>query len=208
MLSSDIVSIIVGSLVLSVLHALIPNHWLPVLAISRKENWTLGQTTSVTFISGLSHALSTVMIGLVIGLLGLKLAENIEDFTHILAPVILISLGIFYIYQHYRHKHFHVHLEVKTVSKQRIILTLVIAMFFSPCFEIEAYFLMAGTHGWTQVLLLALLYTVVTVTGMVVWVRLTYKGLLKLNWHSLEHNAGIITGATLVLTGIISFIFH
>jgi len=208
MLNSDIVSIIVGSLVLSVLHALIPNHWLPVLAISRKENWTLSQTTSVTFISGLSHALSTVLIGLIIGLLGVKLAENIEDLTHILAPVILISLGIFYIYQHYRHKHFHVHLEVKTVSKQKIILTLVIAMFFSPCFEIEAYFLMAGTHGWSQVLLLALLYTLVTVTGMVVWVRLAYKGLLKLNWHALEHNAGIITGATLVLTGIISFIFH
>lgn len=208
MLSSDIVSIVVGSLVLSVLHALIPNHWLPVLAISRKENWTLNQTTSVTFISGLSHALSTVIIGLLIGLLGVKLAENIEEFTHVLAPVILISLGIFYVYQHYRHKHFHIHLEVKTISKQKIILTLVIAMFFSPCFEIEAYFLMAGTHGWTQVFLLALLYTVVTVTGMVVWVRLTYKGLLKLNWHALEHNAGIITGFTLVITGIIAFIFH
>lgn len=208
MLSSDLVSIVVGSLVLSVLHALIPNHWLPVLAISRKENWTLNQTTSVTFISGLSHALSTVIIGLLIGLLGVTLAENIEEFTHVLAPVILISLGIFYIYQHYRHKHFHIHLEVKTISKQKIILTLVIAMFFSPCFEIEAYFLMAGTHGWTQVFLLALLYTVVTVTGMVVWVRLAYKGLLKLNWHALEHNAGIITGITLVITGIISFIFH
>ena len=208
MLNSDVVSIIAGSLVLSVLHALIPNHWLPVLAISRKENWTLSQTTSVTFVSGLSHALSTIFIGLIIGLLGVKLSENIEDFTHIAAPIILVALGIFYIYQHYRHKHFHVHVEVKAVSKQKIIFTLVVAMFFSPCFEIEAYFLMAGTHGWTQIFLLAFLYTVVTVTGMVVWVRLAYKGLLKLNWHALEHNAGIITGATLVLTGIVSFIFH
>ena len=208
MLNSDIVSIIAGSLLLSVLHALIPNHWLPVFAISRKENWTLNQTTSVTFISGLSHALSTVLIGLIIALLGVKLSENIADFTHIAAPIILMSLGIFYIYQHYRHKHFHVHLEISTVSKQKIVLALVVAMFFSPCFEIEAYFLMAGAHGWKQVFLLALLYTVVTVTGMVVWVRLAYKGLLKLNWHALEHNAGIITGATLVLTGIISFIFH
>lgn len=208
MLNSDTLSIIAGSLVLSVLHALIPNHWLPVLAISRKENWTLKQTTSVTFISGLSHASSTVIIGLIIGLLGVTLAGNIEDFTHILAPVILISLGIFYIYQHYRHKHFHVHLEVKTVSKQKIIVTLAIAMFFSPCLEIEAYFLLAGTHGLAQVFLLALFYTVVTVTGMVVWVRLAYKGLLRLNWHALEHNAGIITGVTLVITGLISFIFH
>ena len=208
MLNSDIISIVVGSLVLSILHALIPNHWLPVLAISRKENWTLGQTTSVTFISGVSHALSTVIIGMIIGLLGVKLSRNIEDFTHIIAPVILIALGVFYIYQHHRHKHFHIHPEAKPDSKGRIIFTLVVAMFFSPCFEIEAYFLMAGAHGWTQVFLLAVLYTLVTVTGMVIWVRLAYKGLFKLNWHALEHNAGIITGVTLILSGVISFIFH
>lgn len=202
------VTLIVGSLVLSVLHALIPNHWLPVLAVSRRESWTIGQTTSVTFLSGLSHALSTVIIGTVVGLLGIKLAEHIEIFAHLVAPIILIALGLFYIYQHHRHKHFHIHAQAKPLSKRKIIIGLVIAMFFSPCFEIEAYFLMAGMHGWKQVALLAILYTVVTVTGMVLWVRLTYQGLVRLNWHSLEHNAGIITGITLVLTGVVSFFIH
>ena len=202
------VTLITGSLILSVLHALIPNHWLPVLAISRKENWTLSQTTWVTFISGLSHALSTVVIGIVIGMVGVTLAEHIESFTHLVAPLILISLGIFYIYQHHRHKHFHLHSHPKPSSRNKIVLGLVIAMFFSPCFEIEAYFLMAGAHGWEQVALLAILYTVVTVTGMVLWIRLAFKGLFRLNWHALEHNAGIITGITLILTGIASFFVH
>ena len=202
------VTLITGSLVLSILHALIPNHWLPVLAISRKESWSIGQTTSVTFITGLSHALSTVLIGVVIGVVGVTLAEHIESFAHIVAPLILILLGLFYVYQHHRHKHFHLHPQPKSISKRRVVVGLVVAMFFSPCFEIEAYFLMAGAHGWEQVTLLAVLYTVVTVTGMVVWVRLAYRGLFKLNWHALEHNAGIITGATLILTGIASFFIH
>ncbi len=202
------VTLIAGSLVLSVLHALIPNHWLPVLAISKKENWSIGETTWVTFVSGLAHALSTVMIGVVIGLLGVTLSETLMGFTHIIASSILIALGIFYIYQHHRHKHFHLHAETKPMSKNRIVIGLAIAMFFSPCFEIEAYFLMAGAYGWSQVATLAFLYTAVTVTGMVVWVRLTYRGLFKLNWHSLEHNAGIITGITLVLTGLISYFIH
>ena len=201
-------TLIAGSLILSVLHALIPNHWLPVLAISRKENWTISQTTSVTFISGLSHALSTVLIGIVIGVLGVTLAKNIESFTHLVAPIILIGLGFFYIYQHHRHKHFHLHPHTKPLSRNKVIIGLVVAMFFSPCFEIEAYFLLAGAHGWEQVALLAVIYTVVTVTGMVVWIRIAYKGLFKLNWHSLEHNAGIITGLTLILTGIGSFFIH
>jgi nickel/cobalt transporter (NicO) family protein len=208
MADSDLISILIGSLVLSVLHALIPNHWLPVLAISRKEKWTLSKTTMVTFVSGLAHALSTAIIGVIIGLLGIQLAEHLEHFTHIVIPVVLIGLGLFYIYQHHRHKHFHLHADPKPRGANKIILTLVIAMFFSPCFEIEAYFLMAGAHGWTMVITLALLYTVVTVAGMVIWVRLAYTGLYKLNWHTLEHNAGIITGVTLVLTGISSFFIH
>ena len=202
------VTLITGSLVLSILHALIPNHWLPVLAISRKENWSIGQTTSVTFITGLSHALSTVLIGVVIGVVGVTLAEHIESFAHLVAPLILILLGLFYVYQHHRHKHFHLHPQPKSISKRRVVVGLVVAMFFSPCFEIEAYFLMAGAHGWEQVTLLAVLYTVVTVTGMVVWVRIAYKGLFKLNWHALEHNAGIITGVTLIVTGLASFFIH
>lgn len=197
------ITLIAGSLVLSALHALIPNHWLPVLAIARKEHWSIAQTTRITFITGLSHALSTVMIGFVIGIAGIQLAERVESFTRYIAPAVLIALGLYYIYQHHRHKHFHVHREI--VNNSKVILSLAVAMFFSPCFEIEAYFLLAGAQGLPTVMMLAALYTVVTVSGMILWVRFTFNGLLRFNWHAIEHNAGIITGATLVITGIISF---
>jgi hypothetical protein len=36
-------SIIIGSLIISLLHAVIPNHWLPVIAIGKKEKWTLDE---------------------------------------------------------------------------------------------------------------------------------------------------------------------
>ncbi len=198
-------NILVGSILLSLLHAVIPNHWLPVLAIGRKENWSIGEVTKVTFLSGLAHALSTIIIGIVLGLLSIQLSDNIEFFTKLIAPVLLIAMGTFFIYQHHRHKHFHLHEVPKpSLSKTKIIMALVIAMFLSPCMEIEAYFLLAGTKGIWAVLLIAGLYLIISVSGMVLWVRLAYKGLLKLNWHSLEHNAGIITGWTLVITGILS----
>lgn len=199
-------SIIIGSLLLSLLHAVIPNHWLPVLAIGKKDNWTLQEITKVTFLSGLAHALSTVIIGIILGLLGLKLAGTIQYFTHFIAPAILLLLGVFFIYQHHRHKHFHLHQVPKpTLPKNKIILALVVAMFLSPCMEIEAYFLLAGSYGFWAVAGIAALYLFISVTGMVIWVRLAYKGVLKLNWHNLEHKSGIITGWTLVVTGIISF---
>lgn len=199
-------SIILGSILLSVLHAIIPNHWLPVLAIGKKYNWSLREVIRVTFISGLAHALSTIGIGIVLGLLGLQLAGKIEYFTHFIAPAILILLGLFFIYQHHRHRHFHLHQTPKpTLPKNKIIMALVVAMFLSPCMEIEAYFLLAGTKGVGAVLIIAALYLFITVSGMVLWVRFAYKGILKMNWHNLEHKSGIITGWTLVVTGIISF---
>lgn len=191
---------------LSLLHAVIPSHWLPVLAIGKKEQWSLAEVSRVTFISGLAHAFSTSTIGIILGLLGLELAHEIEYFTHYVVPVLLIILGATFMYQHQRHKHFHLHNVPKpTLSRRKIIIALAAGMFLSPCMEIEAYFLLAGIKGWWAIVTVAMLYLIITVSGMVLWVRLAYKGILKLNWHSLEHNAGIITGSILIITGIISF---
>lgn len=199
-------SILTGSLILSVLHAVIPNHWLPVIAVGRRERWSLSDVTKVTLIAALAHAVSTIIIGVLLGILGLKMAGAINQFTHIIAPSILVALGIFFIYRHHKHKHFHIDgAIVKKKSKARIIMALVVAMFLSPCMEIEAYFLLAGTKSQWLVGFIALMYLVITTSGMVLLVRYAYMGVLKLNWHSLEHNAGIITGVTLVLTGLISY---
>ncbi|MBE7169255.1 MAG: hypothetical protein INR73_01620 [Williamsia sp.] len=198
-------SIITGSVLLSFLHALIPNHWLPVIAIGRREAWSLQEITRVTFQAATAHAASTILIGLVLSYIGTELAVRVDAFTHLVAPGILIALGLVFIYRHHRHKHFHVDETFKKkTSRSRIIAALLVAMFFSPCMEIEAYFLLAGAKAPWLVWLLALLYFLISTTGMLLLVRYAYQGLLKLNWHSLEHNAGIITGFTLVATGILT----
>ncbi|HEY5371838.1 MAG TPA: hypothetical protein VIJ75_22875 [Hanamia sp.] len=202
-------SIIIGSIILSLLHATIPNHWLPIIAIGRKEKWPLSEVTEVTFIAAIAHGLSTVILGFILGYLGATLSGRIEYFTHFIAPVILILLGIFFIYRHHHHKHFHIDDGIKKkMSKKKIIAALVLAMFLSPCMEIEAYFLLAGAQAKWLIWFIAALYLIITTLGMVILVRLAYLGILKLNWHSLEHNAGIITGITLIATGILAFFIH
>jgi putative Mn2+ efflux pump MntP len=202
-------SIITGSIILSLLHATIPNHWLPVIAIGREEKWTLQEVTKVTFISAVAHGLSTVIIGFALGFVGSQLAARVDHFTHFTAPVILIVLGVIFIYRHHKHKHFHIDDDIeKKKSKKSIIIALVLAMFLSPCMEIEAYFLLAGSQAKWLIWFIAALYLIITTVGMVTLVRFAYMGVLKLNWHTLEHNAGIITGVTLVGTGILAFFIH
>lgn len=202
-------SIIAGSIILSLLHATIPNHWLPVIAIGKKEKWSLKEVTQITFISAVAHGLSTVIIGVILALIGAQIADNIEYFSRFIAPAILILLGVLFIYRHHNHQHFHLDENIKKRhSKTKIIIALVLAMFLSPCMEIEAYFLLAGAEARWLIWFIAALYLFITTLGMVLLVRFAYLGILKLNWHTLEHNAGIITGITLVATGILAFFIH
>ena len=114
------ISIITGALIISLLHAVIPNHWLPIIAIGRKEQWTTAEVTSITITCALAHGLSTILIGVLLSLLGAKLDSNLTHFTNIVAPVILIILGFVFIYRHHKHKHFHINGDLKK-KKSKVI---------------------------------------------------------------------------------------
>lgn len=193
-----------GSLALSLLHAAIPNHWLPIVAIGKRAGWTAAKASRITLLAGSAHALSTVLIGWLVSVAGWQLSTFAQTFMEVAAPMMLILLGLVFIWRHYYHRHFHLHGVIKEqLPDKQLIAALATAMFFSPCLEIGAFFLVAGTHGSWAVFSLSALYAVTTVGGMVVWVQLVWHGLSLANWHTLEHYAGIISGIVLVLAGSI-----
>lgn len=204
------IELIAGATLISLLHGLIPSHWLPLLAIKSKFGWTNGYTLKVAFVAGLAHVMSTVALGIILGIASFSIADRIEVFTEWITPSILIGLGIFFIWQHNRHHHFHLGGEkkLKAASPKRVIGILLVMMFLSPCLEIEALFVSAGTIGWTAMLWVGLIYAVVSCLGIVLWVAIAQKGLGKLNWHKLEHNSGLISGIVLILLGVASFFLH
>lgn len=199
-------TLVSGSFALSILHAIIPNHWLPILAIGRKENWSLREILGITAVAGTAHVVSTLAIGWTLVFFGWELSKNFEAATPLIAPGVLIIIGTIFIYRHHKHKHFHVADQRHQNSKTKMIATLALAMFFSPCLEIEAFFLAAGSQSIWLTILISGVYATVTLSGMVIWVNVAYHGLNKLNWHTLEHKAGIVTGATLIFCGILSYV--
>ena len=203
--------IFLGSLLLSVIHSSIPNHWLPLVAISRSENWSRRETMFATAIAGFSHTISTIFIGVLVGLLGFNLLENYESVVRIIAPVVLITLGSMYILFGLKHSDTHVHNSKRMTnkgSKMAIIASLSFGMFFSPCIEIEAYYFSAGLMGWSGILIVSVVYLIVTVIGMLLLVDLGIRGINKLNWHFLEHNERRVTGTVLILLGFLAFFVY
>lgn len=202
-------SIIIGSVLISILHAIIPNHWLPVLVAAKKDNWSVQKATSISLIAGLSHVVSTILIGVAAGLIGAKLHEAMDQLIKVIVPIFLVTTGFYFILQYFNKRHFHPG-EPKLTghSRKRIIWLLMLAMFPSPCMEIEVYFLLAGSVSIQLMLVVAAIYAVLSLSSMVIWTRIAYKRVAKLNWRFLEKYAGLIIGAVLILTGVLSFLIY
>ncbi len=147
--------VFIGSIVLSLVHASIPNHWIPLVVIGKTERWSRTETLRVTAITGVAHTLSTIFIGVLVGMFGFKLSQDHSLIASTVAPLILVVLGIVYlilgVLGGHHHHHFDQGNQAAKVSKHSIVISLSLAMFFSPCIEIEAYYFTAGTLGWTGI---------------------------------------------------------
>ncbi len=197
-------NVIAGATILSVLHSFIPSHWLPIVVIGKSEGWSRNEILGFTVILSISHTLSTVIIGLLIGIVGYTLSQYQEMLARFIASVVLVALGLWYITRHFNIHNPHAHhgIEVRKGSKLKIISWLSTVMFFSPCIEIEAYYLSAGSMGWMPILAVSLIYVVITLVLMEFFVFLALKGMEVVKiLHRLEHNENLITGIILVILG-------
>jgi len=200
-----------GSMLLGLIHPLFPNHWIPLIAISKTEKWTTKETIFATLTTGFAHTLSTIIIGIIVGFVGIKLSENYSYITKIAAPLILVLIGVIYLILDFRHSHHHNHFEISNEtlknkkSKTAIIVSLSIGLFFSPCIEIEAYYFQAATQGWIGILIVSLVYLIMTLSIMVSLVYLGLKGVNKFKLHFLDHHEKTITGIVLILLGLLAY---
>lgn len=203
------IQILIGSLLLSIVHACIPNHWIPLVVVGKTENWSRSETLGVTAITGSAHTISTVLVGIIVGLVGYELSSTYESVTRVIAPSILVILGLIYFTVDLTSTHHHRNpVKIGTnpkKSKSAIITSLSIAMFFSPCIEIEAYYFTAGTYGWSGITVVSIVYVLVTVFCMLMLVELGLKGVEKIQWYPLEHHEKRVIGVLLIALGTFAY---
>ena len=102
-----------------------PDHYLPFIVIRRARRWTLRKTLFVSFLAGLGHILSSVVLGFLGIALGIAVAklEGVESARGALAAWLLVGFGFAYFIWGLRrawknkphshpHAHFHDHSEV------------------------------------------------------------------------------------------------
>ena len=202
--------LMLGATLLSIVHAAIPNHWLPLVALSKSEGWDIRRTRMAALLAGGAHVMSTILIGMIVGGVGMVIFNMFEKAGKYLAPVILIGLGVYNIIEYLKCKgieHHHTHEKCEKNDNKRfyqILLPVTIGMFFSPCVELEAYYLRAAVQGWAGIITVSIIYLTVTIGLILLLVEFGVKGVEALEWRFLEHHEQAVTGITLIILGISS----
>lgn len=217
-LMDSLSEIVMGSAFLALIHALIPNHWLPLVAISRSEKWSTRYTLIITALVGLSHVVGTVIVGLLVGSIGVQMAEVLASSGERIASLILVLCGGFFVWRGLRHAHACKHHRLRLVgggpeehtawTRIGLVFSLSFAMFLSPCVEILAFFLSASLFGWSAILTVSLTFLLITVPLMVALVWATLRGIGHFNWHALDHHGRTLTGMLLICLGCAITFFH
>lgn len=168
-----IVAMLVAGGIISALHALGPDHWLPHVVVSRAQGWSLGKALQVTLLSAAGHVGLTVFLGMAIIYVLVEVEFMSEAITSTVVAVLLAIAAVGFMARGLRRRG-HEHRRVMSDGAATLMLFLVATL--PPCYAILPLFVAASVYGWTLALSLALVFSLLTVGVMLTLVLLGRKG--------------------------------
>jgi nickel/cobalt transporter (NicO) family protein len=214
----SILPILFTGLMISILHAAIPTHWLPFVMASRSQKWTWSKTQSILLIAGMGHVIMTTLLGALLFVLGIGLYHRIEKYFILVASLSIASYGLFQIYQythgrkhsHCDHTHEHHHLDEmqKTSTDGWAILSLLSLLTFSPCESFLPIYLTSVGYGWSGFVMLSIVLAVGTLVTMLTlaWISARTIEKYKMDW--LEDHEKLIVGVGLILLAVVVYLLE
>ncbi len=206
-----------------------PDHYLPFIVLSEAKKWSTRKTMVITFLCGLGHVLSSVVLGLVGIIVGVSVNRlvEVESFRGNIAGWLFIAFGLIYmiisirnLYKKRTHTHSHFHLggekhshehdhmkEHAHVHETDVINTtpwiLFLIFVFGPCEPlIPVLMYPAAENNIPGAILVSVLFSVVTIATMMAIVLAFKLGFARINLKPIEKYSNLIAGAIILFSGI------
>lgn len=197
----------------AVIHTVMgPDHYLPFIAIAKSRNYSLKKTLLWTFICGIGHIVSALLIAvLFINFSHWLSAEKfvwLENNRSDVAAYALIGLGAAYLLwalrHRWQHKHIaeHGHLLSDTESKNITVWVVFIIFVLGPCEALLPILTAASVFGVPAVIFSTVIFSAATISTMMLAVILGMYGIKALRFTHLEEYAHEIAGGTIMACGI------
>ncbi len=194
---------LVGLLYLSMVHILIPSHWLCFVVVGKAQAWRPRQTMAVAALAGALHVLTTVTLGVLLKRFG----ENLVDVETLerVGAFILIALGLAYLVLHFLHAGHH-HEEDRKVTSRLAFVALLFTLTASPCSA--AIPVLVVETAWRYIPLVGLILLVTTPLAMAMLAGLAALGIDKLKFQAVERYEKLLVGLMLGLLGAGLLLLH
>lgn len=229
-MDNSIALLSVTAVSLGFLHTLLgPDHYLPFIVISQAKKWSLKKTMWITFLCGLGHVLSSVVLGLIGIAVGISVTRlvDVESFRGNIAAWLFIAFGLVYMiisirnllrtrkhthsHHHFggeRHEHEHDHQDEHThIHQSDVVKTtpwiLFLIFVFGPCEPLIPILMYpAAESNIAGSVLVSVLFSFTTIATMMSIVLAFKLGLNKINLKPVEKYSHLIAGAMIFFSGI------
>ncbi len=206
-----------------------PDHYIPFVALSKSRSWSSTKTIFITFLCGLGHVLSSVVIGIIGILFGIAISkvQGMESFRGDIAAWALTAFGLVYLiwgirhaykgkghthlfglghkheHDHHHdgadHDHSHTDDDAKSVTPWVIFLIFV----FGPCEPLIPILMYpAAQSSISGMVLVASVFSFVTISTMIVTVMMLLSGLKVISFSRLTRYSRALAGLTILLCGV------
>ena len=206
-----------------------PDHYLPFIVLSEAKKWTMKKTMWITFLCGLGHVLSSVILGLtgiIVGISVNRLVE-VESFRGNIAGWLFIAFGLIYmlisirnLYRKRQHTHSHFHPgtgehihehnhfgDHAHVHENDVVRTtpwiLFLIFVFGPCEPLIPILMYpAAQNNIAGSVFVSVLFSLVTIATMMGVVLAFKLGFSRINIKPVEKYSNLIAGGMIFLSGI------
>jgi nickel/cobalt transporter (NicO) family protein len=206
-----------------------PDHYLPFIVLSQAKKWSLRKTMIITFFCGIGHVLSSVILGLIGIAVGVSVSKlvAVESFRGNVAAWLFIAFGLVYMIisirnlvkkRKHSHHHFHYnkgehlhehdhHNEHTHIHEKEVFRTtpwvLFLIFVFGPCEPlIPLVMYPAAENNFQGAVIVAILFSIVTISTMMAIVLAFNLGLNKINLKPVEKYSHLIAGAMIFFSGL------
>ncbi len=231
MINSQILVIAGTAATIGFVHTVLgPDHYLPFIVISRARKWTLPKTLFISFLCGLGHVLSSIILGFIGIALGMAVMqlEAVESFRGGLAAWLLISFGFAYFIwglhralrkkphkhihihadgeehvHHHTHEAAHTHVHEETKKKSLTPWILFTIFVFGPCEPLIPLIMYpAAKHNIGGVVVVSVAFGLTTILTMLSIIAVSSWGVSFVRLGHLERYAHALAGAMIFISGL------
>lgn len=203
----SLASLIVSALTISILHAILPDHWLTFVLVGSAQRWSKSKIIRLVFLAGGGHVLLTTMLGLAIASIAKGFLPYLGYLETYVTSIILIVLGLIYITLGVIYRGDHNHSFKRGLSDRATETSLFLMLTLSPCEAMIPVFFAASTLGWNNLLIMSLVATLGTISGMVILTYLGLEGYSRIHFPWLEKNERTVIGVVLFAVGVFTMFF-